>query len=238
MKTAIITSESSEKHITGDGHPEQPKRVVSIIDTLEKYRAIRQKQKEYANQGGKFTNNQNDSSSSSSDDDSSPNNISLERKRKKNKKKRVLKGLSNGDTMLHLLARMNIDQDASLDDEEEEKANTKTTTALRSVRRPPKKSVTRTSEYDSIRLKKPDEFTDQDKAVQKNRFQFMYNLIDYLINDEAIHLNKRNDQGYTALHVAASDKTISGFENSLFVKALVAWTHGARNREKNPVFQV
>ena len=36
MKTAIITSESSEKHITGDGHPEQPKRVVSIIDTLKK----------------------------------------------------------------------------------------------------------------------------------------------------------------------------------------------------------
>jgi hypothetical protein len=33
LKTAIITSESSEKHITGDGHPEQPKRVVSIIDT-------------------------------------------------------------------------------------------------------------------------------------------------------------------------------------------------------------
>ena len=32
MKTAIITSDSSEKHLTGDGHPEQPKRVESIIN--------------------------------------------------------------------------------------------------------------------------------------------------------------------------------------------------------------
>ena len=40
MKTAIITSESSEKHITGDGHPEQPKRVVSIIDTLKKNKEL------------------------------------------------------------------------------------------------------------------------------------------------------------------------------------------------------
>ena len=36
MKTAIITSDSSEKHLTGDGHPEQPKRVESIIDVLKK----------------------------------------------------------------------------------------------------------------------------------------------------------------------------------------------------------
>ena len=36
MKTAIITSDSSEKHITGDGHPEQPKRVESIIKVLKK----------------------------------------------------------------------------------------------------------------------------------------------------------------------------------------------------------
>ena len=40
MKTAIITSESSEKHITGDGHPEQPKIVVSIIDTLKKNKEL------------------------------------------------------------------------------------------------------------------------------------------------------------------------------------------------------
>ena len=36
MKTAIINSESSEKHITGDGHPEQPKRVKSILTKLKK----------------------------------------------------------------------------------------------------------------------------------------------------------------------------------------------------------
>ena len=36
MKTAIIASDSSEKHITGDGHPEQPKRVESIIKVLKK----------------------------------------------------------------------------------------------------------------------------------------------------------------------------------------------------------
>ena len=36
MKTAIITSDTSEKHITGDGHPEQPKRVKSIVDFLKK----------------------------------------------------------------------------------------------------------------------------------------------------------------------------------------------------------
>ena len=36
MKTAIITSDSSEKHLTGDGHPEQPKRVESITNVLKK----------------------------------------------------------------------------------------------------------------------------------------------------------------------------------------------------------
>ena len=36
MKTAIISSNSSEKHITGDGHPEQPKRIKSIITKLKK----------------------------------------------------------------------------------------------------------------------------------------------------------------------------------------------------------
>ena len=36
MNTAIITSDSSEDHITGDGHPEQPKRVSAIINKLRK----------------------------------------------------------------------------------------------------------------------------------------------------------------------------------------------------------
>ena len=35
MKTAIISSEASEKHITGDGHPEQPKRILSIKKKLK-----------------------------------------------------------------------------------------------------------------------------------------------------------------------------------------------------------
>ena len=35
MKTAIVTSDSSEKHLTGDGHPEQPKRVESITNILK-----------------------------------------------------------------------------------------------------------------------------------------------------------------------------------------------------------
>ena len=36
MKTAIIHSDSYEKHITGDGHPEQPKRVIAIKEKLKK----------------------------------------------------------------------------------------------------------------------------------------------------------------------------------------------------------
>ena len=40
MKTAIITSDSSEKHLTGDGHPEQPKRIISIVNKLKKKRTI------------------------------------------------------------------------------------------------------------------------------------------------------------------------------------------------------
>lgn len=36
MKTAIITSNSSINHLTGDGHPEQPKRILSITETLKK----------------------------------------------------------------------------------------------------------------------------------------------------------------------------------------------------------
>ena len=35
MKTAIISSESFEHHITGDGHPEQPKRILSIKKKLK-----------------------------------------------------------------------------------------------------------------------------------------------------------------------------------------------------------
>tara|TARA_B100000965_G_scaffold373796_1_gene364502 strand:- start:969 stop:1892 length:924 start_codon:yes stop_codon:yes gene_type:complete len=35
VKTAIINSNSFEKHITGDGHPEQPKRILSIKKRLE-----------------------------------------------------------------------------------------------------------------------------------------------------------------------------------------------------------
>ncbi len=40
MKTAIISSDSSEKHFTGDGHPEQPKRVLSIKNKLKKRKDI------------------------------------------------------------------------------------------------------------------------------------------------------------------------------------------------------
>ena len=40
MKTAIITSDSSENHLTGDGHPEQPKRVKSIVEALKKKKGL------------------------------------------------------------------------------------------------------------------------------------------------------------------------------------------------------
>ena len=36
MSTAIVTSDTSEGHITGDGHPEQPKRVSAVIKRLKK----------------------------------------------------------------------------------------------------------------------------------------------------------------------------------------------------------
>ena len=36
MKTAIITSNTSTNHLTGDGHPEQPKRVIAITEKLKK----------------------------------------------------------------------------------------------------------------------------------------------------------------------------------------------------------
>ena len=40
MKTAIITSDKSINHITGDGHPEQPKRVKSIVNLLKKQKNL------------------------------------------------------------------------------------------------------------------------------------------------------------------------------------------------------
>ena len=36
MKTAIISSKTSINHLTGDGHPEQPKRVIAITEKLKK----------------------------------------------------------------------------------------------------------------------------------------------------------------------------------------------------------
>ena len=36
MNTAIVTSDSPDDHITGDGHPEQPKRVSAVINKLRK----------------------------------------------------------------------------------------------------------------------------------------------------------------------------------------------------------
>ena len=41
MKTAIIHSNSYEKHLTGDGHPEQPKRVIAIEEKLKKITKIK-----------------------------------------------------------------------------------------------------------------------------------------------------------------------------------------------------
>ena len=40
MKTAIISSKTSSNHLTGDGHPEQPKRVEAIIDRLKKNKKL------------------------------------------------------------------------------------------------------------------------------------------------------------------------------------------------------
>ena len=36
MNTAVVTSDTSENHITGDGHPEQPKRVSAVVRRLKK----------------------------------------------------------------------------------------------------------------------------------------------------------------------------------------------------------
>ena len=36
MSTAIITSDTSIHHLTGDGHPERPERVIAITEKLKK----------------------------------------------------------------------------------------------------------------------------------------------------------------------------------------------------------
>ena len=40
MKTAIISSITSVNHLTGDGHPEQPKRVTVITERLKKNKSL------------------------------------------------------------------------------------------------------------------------------------------------------------------------------------------------------
>ena len=40
MKTAIISSKTSTNHFTGDGHPEQPKRVTAITERLKKNKSL------------------------------------------------------------------------------------------------------------------------------------------------------------------------------------------------------
>ena len=40
MKTAIISSKTSVNHLTGDGHPEQPKRVTVITEKLKKIKNL------------------------------------------------------------------------------------------------------------------------------------------------------------------------------------------------------
>ena len=40
MKTAIISSKTSVNHLTGDGHPEQPKRVTVITERLKKNKSL------------------------------------------------------------------------------------------------------------------------------------------------------------------------------------------------------
>ena len=36
MRTAIITSDTSNDHLTGNGHPEKPDRVNAVIKNLKK----------------------------------------------------------------------------------------------------------------------------------------------------------------------------------------------------------
>ena len=40
MKTAVISSKTSVNHLTGDGHPEQPKRVTVITERLKKNKSL------------------------------------------------------------------------------------------------------------------------------------------------------------------------------------------------------
>ena len=40
MSTAIITSDTSINHLTGNGHPERPERVVAIIEKLKKRKEL------------------------------------------------------------------------------------------------------------------------------------------------------------------------------------------------------
>ena len=40
MKTAILTSNTSTKHLTGDGHPEKPDRVTAVIDKLKQNKKL------------------------------------------------------------------------------------------------------------------------------------------------------------------------------------------------------
>ncbi len=36
MNTAIITSDTSINHLTGNGHPERPERIITITEKLKK----------------------------------------------------------------------------------------------------------------------------------------------------------------------------------------------------------
>ena len=40
MKTAIITSSTSQNHLTGDGHPEKPDRVTAVINKLKQNKSL------------------------------------------------------------------------------------------------------------------------------------------------------------------------------------------------------
>ena len=40
MSTAIITSDTSINHLTGNGHPERPERIVAIIEKLKKRKKL------------------------------------------------------------------------------------------------------------------------------------------------------------------------------------------------------
>ena len=60
MKTAIISSNTSTNHLTGDGHPEQPKRVKVINEKLKKNKSLFwDKPKTFNNNILKKTHNEN-----------------------------------------------------------------------------------------------------------------------------------------------------------------------------------